>query len=138
MIGTEAFDRFVAEHRWAVLTTLRETATGSEPVSSVIAYARDGDDLVVSTPGGTFKRRSIERNPRVNLCVISNAEPFNFVAIEGDARVQLENLLEDTRRVFAAIRDTGYQEPEDLPSWLEKQRRVILRITPRRVYGVIR
>lgn len=138
MIGTEAFDRFVTGHRWAVLTTLRETATGSEPVSSVIAYARDGDDLVVSTPGGTFKRRSIERNPRVNLCVISNAEPFNFVAIEGDARVQHENLLEDTRRVFANIRDTGYQEPEDLPGWLEKQRRVILRITPRRVYGVIR
>jgi len=138
MIGTEAFDRFVTEHRWAVLTTLRETAAGSEPVSSVIAYARDGDDLVVSTPGGTFKRWSIERNPRVNLCVISNGEPFNFVAIEGDARVQHENLVEDTRRVFENIRDTGYQEPDNLTDWLEKQRRVILRITPRRVYGVIR
>lgn len=138
MIGTEEFDRFVSAHRWAVLTTLRETASGSEPVSSVIAYARDGDDLVVSTPGGTFKRRSIERNPRVNLCVIANAEPFNFVAIEGDARVQHDRLVEDTRRVFASIRDTGYQEPEDLAGWLERQRRVILRITPRRVYGVIR
>jgi PPOX class probable F420-dependent enzyme len=139
MIGNdESFDRFVSDHRWAVLTTLRDTTTGSEPVSSVIAYARDGDELVISTPGGTFKRRSIERNPRVNLCVISNAEPFNFVAIEGEARVQHENLLEDTRRVFANIRDVGYEEPQDLQGWLESQQRVILRITPRRVHGVIR
>ena len=136
MIGDNAqWDEFVSAHRWAVLTTLRADGT---PSSSVVAYARDGDQLLISTPGGTFKRRSIEADERVNLCVISNAQPFNFVAVEATAEVTRDNLVEDTQKVFANIADTGYQEPEDLPAWLESQRRVILRLTPVRVYGVIR
>ena len=64
----QAFDDFVSEYRWAVLTTLRKTGN---PVSSVVAYARDGDDLLVSTPGMTFKRSTLERDSRVNLCIIN-------------------------------------------------------------------
>ena len=128
-------DEFLSAHRWAVLTTLRSSGG---PVSSVVAYARDGDDFVVSTPGGTFKRRSIERDPRVNLCVISNAEPFNFVAIEGSAAVESGDLVRRTRLVFANLTGTGYQEPPDPEQWLEDQQRVILRIRPERMYGVIR
>jgi PPOX class probable F420-dependent enzyme len=128
-------DAFLSEHRWAVLTTLRDSGG---PVSSVVAYARDGDDFVVSTPGGTFKRSSIERDPRVNLCVISNAEPFNFVALEGQASVERDDLVRRTRLVFANIEGTGYTEPPNLERWLEDQQRVILRIRPERVHAVIR
>ena len=135
MISTPEHDAFIDAHRWAVLTTRR---AGGEPVSSVIAYARDGDSLVISTPGATLKRRHIERDPVVNLCVISNAEPFNFVAIEGHAAVETHDLEANTRRVFENLAGTGYSLPDDLPYWLESQQRVILRITPGRVYGVIR
>ncbi len=128
-------DQFLSAHRWAVLTSLRSSGG---PVSSVVAYARDGEDLVVSTPGGTFKRSSIERDPRVNLCVISNAEPFNFVAIEGAAAVESDDLVRRTRLVFANLTGTGYQEPPKLEQWLEDQQRVILRIRPERMFGVIR
>ena len=48
---------------------------------------------MVSTPGMTFKRSAIARDPRVNLCAISNAEPFNFGAIEGT--VDMYNLEEE-------------------------------------------
>jgi len=136
MIGSnEAWDEFITRHRWAVLTTLRRSG---QPSSSVVAYARDGDELVISTPGSTFKRSSIEADPRVNLCVISNAEPFNFVAVEATAMVTRDNLVADTRKVFANLTDTGYSEPSDLPAWLEQQQRVILRLQPQKVYGVIR
>ena len=136
MIGTEpAWDEFISKHRWAVLTTLR---TDGQPNSSVVAYARDGDDLVISTPGATFKHRSVDRDGRVNLCVMSNAEPFNFVAIEADALATREDLVTDTKKVFANIADAGWAEPEDMPAWLEQQQRVILRLKPKRVYGVIR
>ncbi len=50
-----AWDEFITAHRWATLTTLR---TSGSPVSSIIAYARDGDTLVISTPGGTFNARA--------------------------------------------------------------------------------
>ena len=131
----KAFDEFISEYRWAVLTTLRKNGN---PVSSVVAYARDGDDLVVSTPGMTFKRRSLEADERVSICIINNEEPFNFVAVEGRASIESVDLVRRTRLVFENIRSTGYQEPEDLEAWLELQQRVILRIRPERVYGVIR
>lgn len=136
MIGNEEkFDSFISQHRWAVLTTLRAQGSTS---SSVVAFARDDDELLISTPGFTFKRKTIERDPRVSLCVISNAEPFNFVTVEGLAQIETENLIEGTQAVFANIKSTGYELPEDLPAWLETQQRVIIRITPSRVSGVIR
>ncbi|MCP5180027.1 MAG: TIGR03618 family F420-dependent PPOX class oxidoreductase [Pseudomonadales bacterium] len=130
-----AWDEFVTAHRWAVLTTLRASGT---PSSSVIAYARDGDELVISTPGDRFKVRCIERNPAVNLCIISNAEPFNFVAVEGVATIQRENLVPPTQAVFDAIAGTGYKTPDDLAGWIAREGRVILRIRPERVTAVIR
>ena len=132
---SEQEQQFVLAHRWAVLTSLRDAGS---PVSSVVAYAIDGDALVVSTPGGTFKRRSIEKDGRVNLCIISNAEPFNFVAIEGTAEGTDSDLERQTRLVFANIQGTGFELPADLPGWLAKQQRVILRIAPQRCYSVIR
>ena len=131
----ETFDTFISEHRWAVLTTLRKDG---QPVSSVVAYARDGDTLVVSTPGGTFKRRSLDRDPRATLCILTNREPFNFVSVEGRVDVEHEDLVAKTRKVFQNIADTGWQEPEDLAGWLRDQKRVILRLHPDRVSGVIR
>ena len=125
---------FIEDHRWAILTTLR---TSGAPVSSVVAYARDQGDLVVSTPGSTFKRSSIERDPRVNLCIISNQEPFNFVAVEGEAMVETDDLVRRTRMVFARIPDM-YDEPDPLEEWLKEQGRVILRISSTRITGVIR
>jgi PPOX class probable F420-dependent enzyme len=136
MISTnEKFDEFISAHRWAVLTTLRGDG---QPSNSVVAYARDGDELVISTPGGTFKRRAIESDERVNLCVISNAEPFNFVAMEATAVVTRDNLEEDTKQVFDNLAGTWFSLPEDLPQWLATQQRVILRLRPGRVHGVIR
>lgn len=127
--------QFLNAHRWAVLTHLRSSGA---PASSVVAYARDGDQFVISTPGATFKRRSIERDARVNLCVLTNAEPFNFIAIEGSAMVTQENLEQRTRLVFENIADTGFTLPENLPLWLEQQQRVILLVTPQRHHTVIR
>jgi PPOX class probable F420-dependent enzyme len=128
-------DQFLTDHRWAVLTSLRRDG---QPVSSLVAYARDGDTLIISTPGTTFKRRSLERDPRATLCVISNSEPFNFVSVEGRVEVETNNLVETTRKVFIGIADTGYSEPDDLEGWLASQERVVLRLKPERVTGVIR
>lgn len=135
MTFTEAEQQFLNNHRWAVLTTLRGDGT---PVSSMVAFARDGDNFVVSTPGMTYKRRSVEKDGRVNLCVISNAEPFNFVTVEGTAKIVTDDLERQTRLVFANIEGTGFDLPEDLPGWLAAQQRVILQIHPQRSHSVIR
>ncbi len=136
MIGTdEKLDQFITDHRWGVITTLR---ANGQPSSSFVAYARDGDTILVSTPGGTFKRTCLDRDPRVTICVTTNQEPFNFVTVEGRAEIQTEDIVEPTRKVFAAIADTGFKEPDDFEGWLEKQKRVVIRIQAERVSGVIR
>ncbi len=135
MIGTEAFDHFVSENRWAVITTVRKSG---QPSSSMVAYAREGDTLVVSTTAPTLKVRTLERDPRVTITVFNDAAPFNFVTIEGRAEIEREALEHATHLVFENIKGSGFTEPEDLPAWLETQRRVIVRIHPERVSGVIR
>ena len=126
---------FLDSHRWAVLTVLRDSGA---PVSSMVAYVCDGDDVLVSTPGPSFKARCIERDARVNLCAVSNNEPFSFVAIEGAARIETQDLKAQTLKIFDAIADTNFQPPPDLDAWLHAQQRVILRITPERVTAELR
>ena len=108
-----------------------DTVTFRAPSNSPTIRDRDA-------PGTTFKRRSLDRDSRATLCVISNSEPFNFVSVEGRVEVETNNLIETTRKVFIGIADTGYNEPDDLEAWLESQERVILRLKPERVTGVIR
>ncbi len=136
MIGEHAeFDAFIRAQHWGVLSSLRRDGS---PVSSMVAYAVEGDALVVSTPGATFKRRSIEADARVNLCIISDQAPFNFVAVEGMGRIETDDIDGSTRAVFANIATFGYRVPENLVQWLRDQARVIIRIKPTRVSGVIR
>jgi PPOX class probable F420-dependent enzyme len=135
MIGTPAFDDFISRHRWAVVTTLRKDGSAS---SSVNAYARDGDQIVISTQAHRLKAKTLRRDPRITLCIISNSEPFNYVTVEGTAEVETENLVPATKLVFANIAEAGWSEPPNLEQWLKDQDRVILRVTPTRVSGVIR
>ena len=128
------YEKFIDDHRWAVITTLRKSGS---PVSSVVAYARHLDKLVVSTPGATFRRASLEKDSRVNLCIVSNSEPYNFVAIEGSAEVTKKDLVQKTKLVFKKITDM-YEEPNPIEKWLDEQDRVIIEISASRVSGVIR
>jgi PPOX class probable F420-dependent enzyme len=135
MIGTAQFDQFISANRWCVVTSLRKDGT---PSSSLNAYARDGDQLVISTQAHRLKAKTLARDPRITVCVINNAEPFNYVSVEGTCEVQREGILEATKAVFRSLSATGYQEPPDLERWMKEQGRVILRVTPTRVSGVIR
>ena len=135
MATDQLIDRFIGEHRWATLTVLRKNGS---PVSSIVAYAVDGDALVVSTPGSTFKRRAMEVDARVNLCIMSNEEPFDFVSIEATGEVLTENIAEATKKVFKNIEAVGYTLPDPLDDWLVQQSRVILRLTVHRSHAVLR
>ena len=70
----------------------------------------------------------------------------NWLKKEGDpvtngdmiAEVETDDLVRTTRLVFENISGAGYEEPKDLQGWLQADNRVILRIKPERVFGVIR
>ena len=115
MLGTPELDKFISEQRWAVVTTLRRSG---QPSSSVVAYAREGDELVISTPGKTLKVRTLERDPRVTVCVFDEAQHPSFVTLEGTVEIQRADLKDATQKVFANLAPTGFRPPDNVDAWL--------------------
>jgi PPOX class probable F420-dependent enzyme len=133
MIGTPEQDAFLRKHFWASLTTLRRDGT---PSSTMVVFGTDGDDLLVSTRAVFAKVKMLERDPRATLTSLSGPPTWDFVTVEGVATIErdLAAIEDPTRKVFAAM---DRPPPADLAGWLSGQGRVILRITPRRVYDRI-
>ncbi|MFE7172685.1 PPOX class F420-dependent oxidoreductase [Streptomyces sp. NPDC057616] len=70
--------------RTAKLATVR--ADGSPHVTP-IWFVLDGDDLVFNTGSTSVKGRNLVRDGRVALCVDDDRPPFEFVVLQGRARI---------------------------------------------------
>jgi len=70
--------------RTAKLSTVR--ADGSPHVAP-IWFVLDGDDLVFNTGETSVKGRNLARDGRVALCVDDDRPPFDFVVLQGRARI---------------------------------------------------
>lgn len=74
--------------RTAKLAIVR--ADGSPQVVPVwvdLDHTPDGPEIVFNTGWDTVKGRAIRRDPRVSLCWDDENPPFNFVTINGTARI---------------------------------------------------
>lgn len=135
MIGDAAQDAFISKMRGAVVTTLRKDGS---PASSVVFYAREGDTLCFSTTMDRLKAKSLQRDPRIALTVVEEGGRFGFVTVEGRATLHQENLAADHVMVNRAMRgDPGWTAPEGFEERLRKEGRVIVRVKPERVSGVV-
>lgn len=135
MIGNAEQDAFISANKWAVVTTLRRDGS---PSSSVIFYARDGDQLVFSTTEDRLKARTLERDPRIAVCVIDEGPPYRYVSIEGRATLQRDDILPPHIAINKVMRGGDFTPPEGFEEGLRQQRRLIVRVTPERVSGVTR
>jgi PPOX class probable F420-dependent enzyme len=112
---------------FATVATLDERS--GAPQTSVVWVVRDGDDVLFSTLAGRQKARNLERDPRLSLTVIDQANPYRTVEIRGTAVVTEEDAL--------AVQDAvsqkylGQASPPDQTGDV----RVTVRITPTRVIG---
>ncbi|MFJ8542286.1 PPOX class F420-dependent oxidoreductase [Streptomyces sp. NPDC093586] len=70
--------------RTAKLSTVR--ADGSPHVAPVW-FLLDGDEVVFNTGEDTVKGRNLVRDGRVALCVDDDRPPFDFVVLQGRARI---------------------------------------------------
>ncbi|HEX6030030.1 MAG TPA: PPOX class F420-dependent oxidoreductase [Tepidiformaceae bacterium] len=134
MIGTAEQDAFISKNRWAVVTTLRSDGS---PSSSVVFYAREGDEIIFSTTAGRLKARTLGRDPRVAVAVLDEGQPFGYVTVEGTARIQAEGIVEPHIAINKAMRRVDdFTPPEGFAERLERERRVVVRVTAARVSGV--
>ena len=119
----------MADQRFVSLTTFRRSG---DPVATPVWIARDGDALVVTTPGESGKVKRLRRDPRVELrpCGRSGKVADDAVPVAGMAEV-----VQPSNGAAEALR-RKYGLEYRLVSMVERlfgrgrRERVILRIRP--------
>jgi PPOX class probable F420-dependent enzyme len=96
------------------------------PQSSVIFIKRDGDTVLFSTIKGRLKTRNMSRDPRVSLLVLGATR--RYAEIRGT--VEITDDPQKTLLYEMYDRHMGGAAPPPEPD----ARRVIVRITPERLY----
>lgn len=117
---------FVRRHHRAVLTTYHRD--GRAQLSPVMVAADDAGYLVVSTRETAIKTRNVLRDPRVALCVLTDAFFGDWIVVEGEATVL--HLPEAMEPLVAYYRGISGEHPDwdDYRAAMIRDRRVILRI----------
>ena len=122
---------FIRSNHHAVIATTR---SDGRPALSPIACAVDPEDrVVVSTRETAMKVKHIARDHHVALCVLNDGFFGQWVQVEGTAEVvhlpeAMDGLVEYYRRVAGEHPDW-----DDYRAAMERERRVLLRITVERV-----
>jgi len=120
---------FVRTHHRAVLATRSPTGIHQSPV--LVGVGADGL-LTVSSRETAYKAKHLRADPWVQLCVIPDTFFGDWVYVEGVAEVvslpeAMEPLVEYYRDISGEADDW-----DEYRAGMERERRVILRITPTR------
>ena len=120
---------FVRSHHRAVLAT---KTRGGIQQSPVLVGLDDAGRLTVSSRETAYKTRNLRSNPWAQLCVLQDGFFGRWVYVEGDAEVvslpeAMEPLVEYYRGISGEADDW-----DEYRAGMERERRVIVRITPLR------
>lgn len=118
---------FVRSHHRAVMATRSPTGVHQSPV--LVGVDQEGR-LTVSSRETAFKTKHLHADPWTQLCVMTEGFFGEWVYVEGEAEVvSLPEAMEPLVEYYRGI--SG--EPDDWDEYragMERERRVILRITP--------
>jgi PPOX class probable F420-dependent enzyme len=129
-VDIEAALRFVAENHHAILATRRRDGA---PQLSPVAAGVDGEGrVVISTRETAVKARNARRDPRVSLCAFSDGFFGPWAQIDGTAEIvslpeAMDGLIDYYRRISGEHPDW-----DDYRDAMQREKRVLLRITPER------
>ncbi len=120
---------FVRSHHRAVLATRSHDRIHQSPV---LVGVDDEGRLTVSSRETAYKTKHLRADPWVQVCVFSDGFFGKWVYVEGEAEVvslpeAMEPLVEYYRGISGEADDW-----DDYRAGMERERRVILRITPQR------
>lgn len=118
---------FLASHPRAVLATAR--SDGRPQLSPVVVAVDDGGRVLISTRETAVKTKNLLRDPRVSLCVMSDAFFGEWVQVDGEAEiVHLPDalpLLEDYYRRISG----EHPDWDEYRAAMRRERRVLVRIS---------
>ena len=121
----------IRENSHAVLATLR--TDGTPQLSPVDAAVDDAGRVVVSSRETAYKVRNLRREGRGWLCVLSDRFYGPWVQVEGV--VSIVSLPEAMEPLVDYYRSISGEHPDwdDYRAAMERDRRVVISITPERV-----
>ncbi|HMJ00001.1 MAG TPA: PPOX class F420-dependent oxidoreductase [Gaiellaceae bacterium] len=115
------------DKNFGALATIREDGT---PHVTPVWVDYDGEHVVFNTATGRAKWRHMRRDPRVTIEVTSMENPYEYVTVIGTA--ELEESEEANRHIDKL--SEKYTGNRKFQSHKPNERRVIVRITPERIY----
>jgi PPOX class probable F420-dependent enzyme len=120
---------FVRTHHRAVLAT--RTGTGIQQTPVLVGVDEDGR-LTVSSRETAYKTKHLRADPWAQLCVLPDGFFGDWVYVEGDAEVvSLPDAMEPLVDYYRGISGEA-EDWDEYRAGMERERRVIIRITPRR------
>jgi PPOX class probable F420-dependent enzyme len=130
---TDELRAFLDREPVGVLATV---AADGSPRQSLVYFARDGDQLLISTLANRLKSRDVLRTGTASLCVMGHAPPYPSATFSGSAEIRRHGIGAPTARI--AQRITGAADPPEALSdeALAEAGRVVLAISVERVSAV--
>lgn len=119
--------------RPAVFSSLR---ADGRPHAVPTWYAVDGDELVFTTWHSTVKAANLRRDPRVTVVVQDPVPPYDYVSVEGEAR--LIDDLRECRQISTVLgaKYMGEDRAEEFGARNGVEGELVVRIRPTRIHGV--
>lgn len=88
----------------------------------------DGEHVLINTAEGRVKPRNLRERPVVAVCVVNHDNPYQYVSITGPAEISAEGAEEH-------INDLSHRYFGRDYNYVDGEQRLILRVTPRRVFA---
>ena len=118
--------KIVQEEQIAVMATVRRD--GSAQLAP-INYAYVDGRFLISTTKDRARYHNLRRNPSVTLCIVQ-AGGRPYVTVSGRAEIKEKDIADGTAHIFRRMSDRPL--PDDFADVLQKQRRVLIIVTPER------
>jgi PPOX class probable F420-dependent enzyme len=117
---------YIRSHHHAIMATTR--ADGRPQMSPVACGVDAGGSVVVSTRETALKTRNLRRDPRVSLCVFTDAFFGEWVQVDGIATVvSLPDAMEPLVDYYRSVAGE-HPDWDDYRAAMERERRVIVEI----------
>lgn len=124
-------DGFLESHGRVVVGTL--DADGRSQMSLVVATFMDGQ-IMFTTPSATRKARNLKRDPRVTALVLGD-NFWEYLTVEGNATLAgLPESQELLRTVYERIAKKPHPDWDEYDEAMRREDRVVVAITPERLY----
>jgi nitroimidazol reductase NimA-like FMN-containing flavoprotein (pyridoxamine 5'-phosphate oxidase superfamily) len=123
--------QFVLDHRTAIFGYAR---TQHGPAMSIVYYAAEPEEIVVSTMAERAKAKAVARNPKVSLCVLDEQWPPSYLQVYCEAVIDTDfDFVVDVMMRIAGVM-AGKPMSEDVRPMVEEgaraEKRVAVRLRP--------